>query len=533
MTVSKRESRLKRYLLALAFCAGAGALGLELATARLLEPWFGNSQLVWAVLISLMLAFLAGGAWLGGRWGDRYPALPRLLGTVLAAGFLTGLVPVIAPAVLRATVQDLLAFEPGLLLAAGLAVAALLSLPVLLLGTVTPWVTRIALSAAESQGQTVGRVYAAATLGSIMGTLAPVLWLIPAFGTRWTFHLLALLLQAAAMAGTPWLRRRRRRFVLLGLGLVLWSIAWPVWTDPSSVRGLGHETAAGALVYEDESRYNYVAVRRRGSETYLKLNEGVGIHSVHHPQSILSRGIWDYFLLVPWFAAHPADPAAAEVLLIGLAGGTVSSLWSDIYGPAPITGIELDPQILEVGYAYFDMARPNLTAVAADGRRWLQAQPAHRRWDVIGIDAYRVPYIPFHLATVEFFTLVRRHLTPAGVVAINVGRVPGDQTLVDSLAATLQAVFPTVFVLYEPVPPGALGNALVIGLARPADTEHYQRHMQALSPAYPQVFRDFAQTTPALISTAAAPADLTPLTDDRAPVARIVHRIVWRFLQGG
>ncbi len=507
-------------------------MGLELAAARLLEPWFGNSQLVWAALIALVLACLAGGAWLGGRWGDRYPALPRLLGTVVAASFLTSLVPVIAPVVLRATVQDLLALEAGLLVAAGLAVAMLLSLPVVLLGTVTPWAIRIALPAADGRGRTVGRMYAAATLGSIVGTLAPVLWLIPAFGTRWTFHLLALFLLAAAMAGLPWLSHRRRSFALLGLGVLLWSIAWPIGANTGSVRGLGTATVAGTLIYEDESRYNYIAVRRHGSETYLKLNEGVGIHSVYHPDSVLSHGIWDYFLLAPWFAAQPADPAAAEVLLIGLAGGTVSSLWSDIYGPAPITGIELDPQILEVGYTYLDMARPNLTAVAADGRRWLQAQPAHRQWDMIGIDAYRVPYIPFHLATVEFFMLVRSHLTPAGVAAINVGRIPGDQTLVDSLVATMQVVFPAVFVLHEPVPPGTLGNALVVGLTRPVDVAHYRRHMQSLSPAYPQAFRDFAQATPAQVSVAPAVSDLAPLTDDRAPVARMVHRIVWRFLQG-
>ncbi len=515
----------------LTFCAGVGSLGLELAAARLLEPWLGNSQLVWAALISLVLAFLAGGAWLGGRWGDRRPTLPPLLGAALAASFLTSLVPVLAPVVLRATVQDLLAFEPGLLLAASLVVVTLLSLPVTLLGTVTPWAIRLALPATEGRGRTVGQFYAAATMGSIVGTLAPILWLIPAFGTRWTFHALALFLLTAVMAGLPWLQGRRRAFALLGLGVLLWSVAWPLWTDTGAVRGLGNETAAGLLVYEDESRYNYIAVRQRESETYLKLNEGVGIHSVHHPSSVLSHGIWDYFLLAPWFAAQPVDPAAAEVLLIGLAGGTVSSLWSDIYGPAAITGIELDPQILEVGYTYLDMARPNLSAVAADGRRWLQAQPAHRQWDMIGIDAYRVPYIPFHLATVEFFTLIHSHLTPAGAVAINVGRIPEDQTLVDSLTATMQAVFPTVFILNEPVPPGALGNALVIGLVQPADMEDYRRHVQTLSPAYPQAFRDFAQTTLAQVSAAPVVSGLVPLTDDRAPIARTVHRTVWRFLQ--
>ena len=60
------------------------------------------------------------------------------------------------------------------------------------------------------------------------------------------------------------------------------------------------------------------------------------------------------------------------------------------------------------------------------------------------MDAYTQPYIPFHLATTEFFTLVRDRLTPNGVVAINVGTPPDEGEVVDRIASTMRAVFPAV-----------------------------------------------------------------------------------------
>ena len=97
------------------------------------------------------------------------------------------------------------------------------------------------------------------------------------------------------------------------------------------------------------------------------------------------------------------------------------------------------------------------------------------------------------------------------------GASPEIQTLVNSLAATMQAVFPAVFILNEPVPPGTLGNSLVVGLAQPADMGEFTRHVQSLSPGYPQVFRDFALAANAHVSVAPVVPGFAPLTDDRSP----------------
>ncbi len=523
-----------RSLYWIVFTAGFVTLGVELSASRLLEPAFGNNQIVWAALIGLILLYLALGAWLGGRLADRFPTRRALDLTLTLAALGVAIIPLLSRPVLRLAATGLEQFAPGLLAGALLAILLLFSVPVLLLGTASPWAARLRLEGEPQVGATLGRLSAVGTVGSLLGSFLPVLLLIPAVGTRLTFFALALILLAVLTLGA--LRTRHLWIPLLALlvvgALALWS------TLDSSIRAAWDDGSRGALIYEDESRFNYIAVRQWGSERHLKLNDGIGIHSVYHPESRLSLGIWDYFLLAPLFrpplqggeGAGGARPEPGSLLVIGLAAGTVGGLYTDIYGSdTAITGVELDPQILEVGRAYFAMESPNLTAVAADGRHWLAQQPASARWDVIAVDAYRPPYIPFHLTTREFFRLVRDHLSEDGVLAINVGRSATNYALVDAMTATVRQVFPSVFLIDEPGPIETLGNTLLVATVQPSTLEDLAANVAALPDSLPAEFRTFAQET-APLARVAPDISLPPFTDDHAPVERVVHSIVLDYL---
>ncbi len=526
-----------RYLSILVFATGAATLGMELSAARLLEPAFGNNQIVWATLIGLILLYLAIGAWLGGVLADRYPRRRELDLVVTLGAVGVALVPLLSRPVLGLAVTSLARFETGMLAGALLAVLLLFSIPATLLGTATPWAIRLSVDDLAETGHVAGRLAATATAGSLVGTFLPVLWLIPTFGTRWTFFLLALGVLTVQFLGN--LRQSHRWIPLLGLIVVL---AMALLSGPGgSLRAGWDDVTGGEVIYEDESLYNYIAVRQWGSERHLELNDGVGIHSIYHPDSVLSLGIWDYFLLAPFFQPDPdaviADivtdaPPIDNMLLIGLAAGTVSELMTDIYGPVEITGVELDPQIIEVGQQYFAMDQPNLTPVAADGRAWLAQQPAGARWDLIAIDAYRPPYIPFHLATVEFFELVRDHLRDDGVLAINVGRTDTNFALVDALTATLQQVFPTVYAIDEPGPPATLANTLVIATMQPVALDEVRAAVAALPSTLPVEVRDFGAEAVGQMRAVTTPPDAPIFTDDKAPIERVVHQIILDYLVG-
>lgn len=518
-----------RYLSLLLFTTGAVTLGMELSASRLLEPAFGNSQIVWAALIGLILLYLALGAWVGGRLADRFPQRRELDYTMTLAAAGIALAATVSRPVLTLAANSMADLSVGLLASSMLAIILLFSIPGILLGAASPWVLRLALRQQEAvshTGQVAGRLTAISTTGSLVGTFLPVLWLIPTFGTRWTFFLLSIALLTVITLGS--LRQAYRWIPLLTLiGVVLLA----TFTRPGLPLILGN-AEAGDVIYADESLYNTIVVRQWGPERHLKLNEGVGLHSVSHPQMLMSQGIWDYFLLAPLFRPAPSLPTPADrLLLIGLAAGTVSELYTNIYGPIPITGIELDPQIIEVGQQFFGMTQPNLTPIAADGRRWLAQQPATATWSFIAVDAYRPPYIPFHLTTVEFFQLTRDHLTSDGVLAINVGRTPTNFALVDALAKTAQQVYPTVFLVDEPGPPGTLGNTLLVATKSPVTLEAtLQANIATLPTTLPLEFRDFAQQALQVARPAPILATAPIFTDDHAPVERIVHSIILDFL---
>ncbi|MEM7134904.1 MAG: fused MFS/spermidine synthase [Chloroflexota bacterium] len=533
-------------LLLLVFMGGFVILGMELSASRLLEPAFGNNQIVWAALIGLILAYLAIGGWVGGILGDRFPTLEGLQWTALVAALGVALIPFVSGPVLRMAAVGIDNFAVGLLVGSLVAVLLLFSIPGILLGAISPWAVRLAVEDLAETGRTAGRLYATATVGSILGTFFPVLWFIPSYGTRWSFTILALLLLLVIIL--TGLGKRPMWFALIAAVLVL---GGALWSDSyQSIRIGWDDGKSGEIIYEDESQYNYIAVRQWRSERHLKLNDGVGIHSVYHPETVLSLGIWDYFLMAPYFNKPPQPGQSSDtssqsgtiqqsdsllpqnVLLIGLAAGTVSELITNLYGPIPITGIELDPQIIKVGQQYFGMTQDNLTPIAADGRAWLTQQPTSSTWDLIAVDAYRPPYIPFHLTTLEFFEVVHSHLSDNGLLAINIGRTSENFELVDQLATTVGEHFPSIYLIDEPGPSDNLGNTMLVATVQETELANLAVNVANIPDSVPSEWHEFANRALGQARIAAPPADLRPFTDDHAPVERVVHRIIFSFMLG-
>ncbi len=517
------------YLFVLVFSAGFTTLGVELSAARLLDPWFGNSLIVWASLIGLILLYLALGYALGGAIADRSPRLITLLRLAGVGALGVGLIPTVSRPVLPLASQGIADLNAGLLAGSMAAMLILFAAPVTLLGCISPFAVRLALQDVAGSGKVAGRLYAVSTAGSILGAFLPVLLLIPNLGTRRTFAVLAGSLLLVVLAGLLRLGRRREAlFAVLALALIIF-FGW---------RPLGPLKPVAGLVYEVESAHNYIQVLDFGTERQLRLNEGEGIHSVYRPGGGLADGIWDYFLIAPAFNPAPYGPERVRRVYIGgLAAGTVAKLLTAAYGSIAIDGVELDPTIITVGRAWFAMTEPNVNAVAGDARRWLQMGqsangPSGGRgsapYDLIVVDAYRAPYIPFHLTTVEFFALAHARLAEDGVVAVNVGRTHSDYSLVHAIAATMGQVFPSIYVVDLP-DDGAFGNSLVVATRRPTTLADFRANLPAFAaPLLAEVGRQaLGWATPA-----APPADAPIFTDDRAPVEQVIHALIMRQMLG-
>ena len=517
----------KAYLLFTVFISGMTTLGVELSASRLLDPFFGNSLVVWASIIGLMLLYLTVGYYAGGRWADQDPRPSTLFQITAWGAFLVGLVPFASRPVLSWSVEGLAQFDAGLLAGSFLGVIILFSFPITLLGTVSPFAIRLSLDDVEHGGNTAGSIYAISTLGSLIGTFLPVLVLIPWLGTRLTFFVFSMTLLLVSLGGLAMSRRRLALvYVVMPVILTLLNLLWagsPIKPTPG-------------LVYETESSYNYIQVVQLtdpdgGVWTALQLNEGQGIHSLYNPfyaEFPLVDGVWDYFLVAPYFNTPPHQPEHVDSLLvIGSAAGTISKAYSAIYGPIPIDGVEIDPQIIAVGQEWFDMNEPNVTAHAQDGRYFLTTTA--NTYDVIGVDAYRPPYIPFQLTTVEFFQQVYHHLNDDGVVVINAGRTATDYSLVRSLGSTMKNVFPNVYVIDIPSYGSSLGNSLVVATKQPTQLENFAGNAVLLQQPHLQRVIDRA-----INSGVWELHDREFMfTDDKAPVEQVIHQLIVRYMLGG
>ncbi len=503
----------RAYLLLTVFVSGMTTLAVELSASRLLDPYFGNSNLVWANLIGLILIYLTAGYYLGGRLADRFPHPAALYQIVAWAAFFVGLVPLAARPLLSGISGELTTAQLDVLVGSFAGVLALFALPVTLLGCASPFAIRLTVRDVGRAGNVAGGIYALSTLGSILGTFLPVLVLVPAVGTRATFLVFAAVLLLVALGG---LFRAAPRlacaYLLLPLALVALALLFPG----------GVVKAAEGLVYETESAYNYIQVVDR-DRRYLLLNEGQAIHSVYDPNDVATYGTWDYFLVAPFFNPPPHRPDQVDSLcLIGLAAGTISKQYTAVFGEMPIDGVEIDPEIVRVGGEYFAMTEPNLNVVVADGRAFL----AHTgsRYDVVGIDAYRLPYIPWHLTTVEFFRQVRHHLTGKGVVAVNVGHTDSDWRLVEAMVATLGQVFPSVHVINV----RDAFNAVVVATVQPTEATNLVANLPGMS--HPLLID---ATQRAIANLHPVPPGSTIFTDDKAPVEHLTNLVLLRYFLFG
>jgi spermidine synthase len=524
-TSSKEAVLRNRYLYLTVFCAGMTTLAVELSAARLLEAVFGTSNIVWANIIGLILVYLTLGYFIGGRWADRSPHLTTFYRLLIWAAFSAGLIPLVSKPLLSAAARafpspDSLSANVAVIGGSFASVLALFALPVTLLGCVSPFAIRLALKDMTTAGDVSGRVYAISTLGSIVGNFTPVLLLIPTVGTARTFLLFSGLLMTVALLGLA--RAGGRWQVYLWMPLVLLVLAWLALSGPVKPAARGQR-----LLFEGESAYNLIqVVEDQMGWRYLLLNEGQGWHSLYHPDQLLTGFTWDYFLIGPLFNPPPFQLEQVQRLaIIGLAGGTIARQYSAVYGPLPIDGVEIDPAIVQVGREYFgisEAALPNLNVIVADGRFFL----AHtdRVYDVVAVDAYRLPYIPWHLTTVEFFRQAREHLNEDGVLIVNVGCTESDYRLVQAVVATLRAVFPSTHVF--PVPDSF--NAIIVATVQPSSIDHLATNLATVDDP---LLRQVGER--ALTNWRAVAADGPVFTDDKAPVEQLTNLIVMRYLLKG
>ncbi|MEE8468668.1 MAG: fused MFS/spermidine synthase [Planctomycetota bacterium] len=434
------------FLLIVVALAGAGTMTVELAAVRLLAPWFGASAGVWTNVIGVILLALALGYLVGARLSRGvYPT--RALGTALVlAGAATAWLPYGARPVAEFFMPAELALEQAaeLLVWGSLAASLLLFLPAaLLLGCMGPLAVEV-LSRARAchAGDAGGRVLAASTAGSLVGTFATTHLLLPVLGIDITFLVAAGALGCAGI----WVLLRSENFrppALAGV-LLLLSALIASRQDQRPVR------AGQTLLAARESRYQMLRVVEQGQGPdllrTLQVNEGFdSFQSVWQPASgLLPSGYYyNYFVLPAWWEGARGE---WRTLILGLGAGTaVRVMQAALPQGARLhaVGVEIDPEVVRLGEQFFDLESEVPGRVVFAG---LDARSA-LRWvspgfDQVVLDCYANNMeVPAHLSTVEFFREQQEVLREGGWLSVNAAGFGLNDPVVAALAQTLAVAF--------------------------------------------------------------------------------------------
>jgi spermidine synthase len=471
-----------------AFAAGFATLGLEISALRLLAPSFGSNLLVFANVVGIVLAGLAAGAALGGRWADRRTDPRRAGGLMLSAGLLILLLPTAAEPFLKAARGALASGTASLFLWSLAGVTLLVLPPTFLLGAVAPFLVRLRVTRVEEVGRVSGSLSGAGTAGSLLGTFLPTLVTIPFLGTAATLRLVGGILVLASA-------------LLLGRGRALALVLAPAL--PGALTLASVSAPAAGVLEERDSPYQHLRVEERTDGRRLLLaDEGLAVQSSWRAGDRLSGTSYDAFVLLD--AAR--DGGLRTLLDLGLAGGTIVQEFRAQKATVAITGVEIDPVVLDLGRRHFGLEGANLTAVEEDARTFLAR--TRSRFDGVAVDVFRGPHVPFHCATREFFVLVKERLDAGGAVMMNVAVLSDRDRALTELLNTAASVFAEAWVWH---PQGA-HNRFVLATDSPGLRDRLVRN-----PAPPDLAewrRDLVSGMRLVSFDPSAPV----FTDDRSPL---------------
>ena len=430
--------RSRVFLYVTEFFSGMAVMAAELGASRLLAPYFSSSQIVWTIIIGTIMIALALGAVVGGRWADRNPDPDRLYLCIMAAAVWIALIPLVGK-YLIILISGLLIVAVStnfLVLAAFISCLIIFVPPLFLLGTITPGLVKSATDSLDDNASVVGRLSACNTVGSILGTFLPTFVTIPAVGTFVTFLIFSGILLLVALA--YFLSSQVHR-----LACLIATVAFVVSAALSPMTGFAFWEKG--LTYEGESIYNYLQVKTLADRTILSTNVLFGVQSVTMKHPGMTGMYYDTALAAPLMADQ-----ARSALILGMGTGTYARQLRRYYPRMAIQGVEIDRSISDLAIKYFDQPA-DIPVSTYDGRAWLAS--SGQRYDLIMVDAYQDITIPFQMSSTEFFTLVRKHLNPGGVMVVNMNMIDDGQGSINAaLTNTITRVFGSEAILTADVP---------------------------------------------------------------------------------
>lgn len=387
------------------FVSSACMMVLELVAGRIVAPYVGVSLYTWTSIIGVILAGMSLGNYIGGRLADRRASY-GLLSLLFFLGGLTSIAVLLVDR-LGATLPD----AWPIVLRIIVLVAAVFLVPALLLGTISPIVTKLAVRDLGRTGSTVGRISAAGTLGSIVGTFATGFLLISWFGTHTIVWGVAIILLLMALVFFLMGARARDRAITVVVVLAALAGATFVAAQQGWIRTrCTLETNYFCIIVRNDAN-------RGESVRILILDRLVHSYSDLADPRKLVYGYEKVYAEVTRYQSLVHDKLSA--LFIGGGGYTFPRYMESLYPNSDLDVIEIDPGVTRVAYDLLGLAQDSrVRTFNEDARMYLARQP-DRQYSLIMGDAFNDYSVPYHLTTLEFNEQVKAWLAADGIYMVN------------------------------------------------------------------------------------------------------------------
>ncbi len=483
------------------FLTGFVVMVLEIVGSRMLGPYVGTSIYVWTSLIGVVLGCLSLGYWWGGKLADNGPSESTLSRILLLSAVGVALTTLVHGRV----TGFIVGLFPDVRISASLSAIILFGIPSVLLGMVSPYTVKLRMKTIIHSGETVGRLYAISTLGSIVGTFVSGFFLLSFMGSTNVTFLLAIILFITAVIARGSASRTDMFVFAAALGV---SMSVSLY-ESAARRDRGIE--------EFDTQYNHVTIIT-GDDAHsgrtlrvMKINNE-NSSGIFPGSTELAFGYLRFYDMFEHFV-----PSAQDTLMIGGAGYTYATYYLDRHVEKRMDVVEIDPAMAELARTHFDLpVSDRLHIFHQDGRVFLNTTKKET-YDVVLGDAYASFYtLPFQLTTVESTRLIYDALRDGGAAFINIiASIEGDTgKFLRAEYATFRSVFPYVYIFPVRVQdPGALQNVMLVALKTdipPSFTSQDQYLQRMLSMRWTGEIAD----------------DVGVLVDDFAPVDRYMAKAV-------
>jgi spermidine synthase/flagellar biosynthesis protein FliQ len=494
----------------LAFISSACTLIIELVAGRIMAPYIGVSLYTWTTIIGVVLAGISGGNFFGGFVADRF-ASRRTLGLIFIAGSVACLgILVVTHALVGVTFG--LSFLPRIVVF----IAAIFFLPSFVLGMVSPLVVKLALANLEHSGHIVGTIYAASTVGSIVGTFTTGFWLISWLGTRSIVWWVAVILLVTGLLIGAADRSTRRAALLVAAAFAIVSFA---------VVGTAWRTGHFAAPCDIESNYYCIKVieTTQGGHSVRMLMLDRLVHSFVVPDDPRALDYGYERAYSNLTQAHATGRQQIDTLFIGGGGYSFPRYIEAVYPGSTIDVIEIDPAVIAVAHERLGLsATTRIRSFNNDARIFLTEWADPKRYDFVYGDAFNDLSIPYHLTTVEFVRIIAGRLKSDGIYLSNIIDTFEGGEFLKAETNALSAVFPHVYMFGrgEAFLPFDRNTYVLMASRRPLDRERLDAITSQDEPSYRPIPLPEARMREYVTSGRA----LT-LTDDFVPVDQLLAKL--------